>query len=250
MNRSTILILPGLLEDADGFAHQVAGLAEVADVVVADLTRSDSMAGLAADALAQAPEGRFALAGHSMGGYVALEIMRREPQRVEQLALLNTNARPDSPESTENRKRLLALAERDFDAAVSTLLERQLTAEHLADPAMTATITQMARSVGREGFARQQKAIMGRADSRPDLGRIACPTLVIAARDDAIMPLALLEELAGGIPGARLEVIDECGHASMIEQPEAVTDALHLWLAGEPRRGPAVVAGPRRPAPT
>jgi len=250
MNKTSLLILPGLLEDADGFAHQVAGLAEVTDVVVADLTRSDTMAGLAADALAQAPEGPFALAGHSMGGYVALEIMRSAPSRVERLALLNTNARPDSPESTENRKRLIALAERDFDAAVGTLLERQLSPAHLADPVMTATITQMARSVGREAFARQQKAIMARIDSRPDLARIACPTLVLAGRDDAIMPLALLEELADGIPGARLEVVDECGHAAMLECPERVTDALRAWLAGEPRRGPDVVATPRRPSPT
>jgi pimeloyl-ACP methyl ester carboxylesterase len=250
MTKTTFLILPGLIEDADGFAHQVAGLAEVADVLVADLTRSDTIGDLAKDALAQAPEGTFALAGHSMGGYVALEIMRRAPQRVERLALLNTNARPDSPESTENRRRLVALAERDFDAAVATLLERQLSPAHLADPALTATITQMARSVGREAFARQQKAIMGRADSRPDLARIACPTLVVAGKDDVIMPVGLLEELAEGIPGARLEVIDECGHAAMLEQAETVTDALHLWLTGEPRPGPDVVAGSRRPAPT
>jgi pimeloyl-ACP methyl ester carboxylesterase len=250
MRKTALLVLPGLIEDADGFAHQVAGLAEVADIVVADLTRSDTIAGLANDALAQAPQGTFALAGHSMGGYVALEIMRSAPERVERLALLNTNARPDSPESTENRRRLLALAERDFDAAVATLLDKQLSPAHLADPALTATITQMARSVGREAFARQQKAIMGRADSRPGLSRIACPTLVVAGKDDAIMPVALLEELAQGIPGARLEVIDECGHAAMLERPEAVTDALHIWLTGEPRPGPDVVAGTRSPAPT
>jgi pimeloyl-ACP methyl ester carboxylesterase len=250
MTKATLLLLPGLLEDADGFEHQVAGLAQAADVVVADLTRSDTIAGLASDALAQAPDGPLALAGHSMGGYVALEIMRRAPQRVERLALLNTTARPDSPESTENRRRLLAVAERDFEAAAAVLLEKQLTPAHLADPAITATITQMARSIGREAFARQQKAIMGRVDSRPGLARIACPTLVLAGRDDAIMPLALLEELAEGIPGARLQVLDECGHASMLENPEAVTDALHLWLTGEPRPGPDVVAGARRPAPT
>jgi pimeloyl-ACP methyl ester carboxylesterase len=185
-----------------------------------------------------------------MGGYVALEIMRSAPQRVHRLALLNTNARPDSPESTENRRRLLALAERDFEAAAAALLEKQLTPAHMADPAITATITQMARSVGREAFARQQKAIMGRVDSRPGLARIACPTLVLAGRDDAIMPLALLEEIAEGIPGASLVILDECGHMSTLEKPEAVTDALHLWLTGEPRPGPDVVSGVRRPAPT
>ena len=249
MTKTTLLVLPGLLEDADGFAHQSAGLAEVADVIVADLTRSDTIAQLARDALAQAPEGGFALAGHSMGGYVALEILRTAPERVERVALLNTHARPDSAEAAENRRRLLALAERDFDSAVAVLLEKQLTKAHLGEPTLTATITQMARAVGREAFARQQNAILGRVDSRPDLARIACPTLVVAGRDDAIMPLELLEELADGIPGARLEVIDECGHAAMLEHPEKVTDALHVWLTGERRPGPDVVAGARS-APT
>ena len=82
MKKNPVVLLPGLLEDADGFAHQVAGLAEVADVVVADLTRSDSMQALARDALAQAPGGRFALAAHSMGGYVAFEMLRQAPERI------------------------------------------------------------------------------------------------------------------------------------------------------------------------
>lgn len=250
MNKIPVLLLPGLLEDADAFAHQVAGLAEVADIVVADLTRSDTMAGLAGDVLAQAPAGSFALAGHSMGGYVALELVRQAPERVERLALLNTNARPDSPESTENRRRLMALAGKDFEKVVATLLERQLAPAHLADAAITGTITQMAQSIGREAFARQQQAIIGRIDSRPHLAAIRCPTLVVAGREDAIMPLELLQELAKGIAGARLEVVEDCGHMATLEQPERVTQALHLWLTGEPRTGPDVVAGPRRPAPT
>ena len=250
MKKASVLLLPGLLEDADAFAHQVAGLAEIADVRVADLTRSETMADLARDALAQAPSREFALAGHSMGGYVALEILRQAPERIRALALLNTNARPDSAESTENRKRLMALAERDFDAAVATLLDRQLTAAHLADPVITATIAQMAQSVDREAFARQQKAIMGRIDSRPHLAKIRCPTLVVAARDDLIMPLDMLRELAGGIPGAVLRIVEDSGHMATLEQPEAVTQALHRWLTGEPRQGPDVVAEPRRPAPT
>ena len=250
MKKTSVLLLPGLLEDADAFAHQVAGLAEIADVRVADLTRSESMGDLARDALAQAPSREFALAGHSMGGYVALEILRQAPERIRALALLNTNARPDSAESTENRKRLMALAERDFEAAVATLLERQVTPAHLADPAITATITQMAQSVGHEAFARQQKAIIGRIDSRPYLAKIRCPTLVVAARGDLIMPLDVLQELADGIPGAKLEIVEESGHMATLEQPEAVTQALHMWLSGEPRQGPDVVGGPRRPAPT
>jgi pimeloyl-ACP methyl ester carboxylesterase len=250
MTLPNVLLLPGLLEDADGFAHQMAGLAEVAACTVADLTRSDTMAGLAHDALSQAPEGKVAIVGHSMGGYVALEIARRAPERVAALALLNTNARPDSAESTENRRRLLDLAARDFDAVIKTLMQKQLIPAHLADPAITATITQMAHAVGREAFARQQKAIMGRIDSRPHLGAIRCPTLVLAGRGDAIMPVEVLEELARGIPGAKLEIVEESGHMTQLEQPEAVTRALHIWLTGEPGEGVDVVAGTRRPPPT
>jgi pimeloyl-ACP methyl ester carboxylesterase len=143
----------------------------------------------------------------------------------------------------------MAIAERDFEAAIEALLPRQMKPEHFADPAITATLSQMAQSVGREAFARQQQAIIGRVDSRPLLGKIACPTLVLAGRDDVIMPLEVLEELARGIPGAKLVIIEDCAHVAMLEQPEAVTDALYFWLAGEPRKGPDVLAGTRRAPP-
>ena len=248
MNKHHVVMLPGLIEDADLYAHQIAGLAEVADCTVADLTQSETIEGLAHDVLAQSPP-RFALVAHSMGGYVALDIVRQAPQRVTALALLNTNARPDSPEATENRRRLMALAERDYEAVIATLLPKVLTAKSLADAAIAGTITSMANSVGREAFARQQKAILGRIDSRPRLAEIRCKTLVVAAREDAIMPLEVLEELARGIPGAKLVIVEECGHVAPLEQPEAVTDALHEWLTGEPTPGPGVVAGTRRPPP-
>ena len=149
MTKPRILFLPGLLEDADAFTQVVEGLRESADCSVADLTRSNTIAGLARDALASAPEGRICLAGHSMGGYVALEVMRQAPGKVERLALLNTNARPDSPESTENRRRAMALAQRDFPAVIEALLPKQLTPEHLQDTEITGTISTMALSVGK-----------------------------------------------------------------------------------------------------
>ncbi len=230
MARTPVVFLPGLLEDSDAFAHQVARIQQSTTCAVADLTRSDSIAGLARDALKEAPGDRFALAGHSMGGYVALEVMRQAPQRVERLALLNTNARPDSAESAENRKRLIALAGKDFPAVVQTLMQRVVAKEALADPDITGTIGAMALAVGKDAFVRQQTAIMARADSRPGLRAIACPTLVVAARDDAIMPLELLEEIARGIPKATLAVIERSGHTPSLERPEELTDLLVSWL--------------------
>jgi pimeloyl-ACP methyl ester carboxylesterase len=227
-----LLILPGLLEDADSFHALMVGVQDVAMVRVADMTHADTIAGLARDALRQAPEGPLHLLGHSMGGYVALEIMRAAPQRVVKLALLNTHARPDSAESTENRRRLMALAERDFPGVIQALLPKLMTEAHATDAALVGIVTSMALAVGKEAFLRQQEAIIGRIDSRPHLKDIRVPTLVLAGRDDALMPLAILEELAHGIPGAKLAVIDECGHMASMEQPRAVIRLVREWLTG------------------
>jgi len=227
---ANLLFLPGLLEDADGFTPLIEGLRAHAACTVADLTRSDAMADLARDALDQAPDGRFALAGHSMGGYVALELMRQAPERVERLALLNTHARPDSAESTENRRRLMALAERDFPAVIAALMPKLMTPGHLQDAALTGVVGGMALAIGKDAFERQQEAIIGRVDSRPHLKDIGCPTAVIAGRDDQLMPVELLKELADGIPGARLTLIEDCGHMAALEQPARVLQALIEWL--------------------
>jgi pimeloyl-ACP methyl ester carboxylesterase len=230
MAAPSVLFLPGLAEDADVFCEQIERIRQDRACVVADLTRAESIAALASEALRQAPEGPLALAGHSMGGYVALEILRQSPQRVERLALLNTNARPDTPESTENRKRLMALAEKDFPAVIRTLMPKLVAEEHMADVKITGAITEMALATGVEAFMRQQRAIIGRIDSRPHLAAIRCPTLVVAARKDAIMPVEVLEELASGIPGARLAIIEKSGHVAPVEQPKDVAALLVEWL--------------------
>ena len=237
-----VLFLPGLLEDADAFQPLVIGLADVATIVVADLTRSNTIPGLAKDALDQAPAEKFLLAGHSMGGYVALEVMRQAPGRVTALALLNTNARPDSPESTENRRRLMALAERDFEAVSTTLLPKLMTREHLEDPVLTGMIGSMALAVGKEAFRRQEEAIIGRIDSRPHLKDIRCRTVVIAARHDQLMPVEILKELADGIPGARLEIVEDSGHMASIEQPERVAALMRAWVTGDENASAAGVS--------
>jgi len=228
--KTPLLWLPGLLADARVFGPQVAALSDVADATVADMTGADSIAVLAQNALATMPPGPFALAGFSMGGYVALEILRLAPERVTALALLNTNARPDSPEAAANRRRLMALAPRDFTTVLEALIPKQLHPAHLGDTQLTGLLRQMAQAVGVEGFLRQQEANLGRRDSRAHLATIRCPTVVIAGAEDAIMPREFLEELAHGIPDARLEVIANCGHVSPLEQPEAITAAVRTLL--------------------
>jgi pimeloyl-ACP methyl ester carboxylesterase len=165
-----------------------------------------------------------------MGGYVALELMRQAPGRVERLALLNTNARPDSAEATANRKRLIDLAEKDFKAVIQALMPKLVTEEHLKDLDIAGTITEMALGTGKEAFIRQERAIMGRIDSRPHLASIRCKTLVLAARDDQLMPVEILEELARGIPRSTLAVVEDSGHMASIEQPHEVAELLEAWL--------------------
>lgn len=230
-DRIPLLLLPGLLCDGELFAPQVSGLAGVADARVADLTAHDTMSGVAADALARAPWQRFALAGLSMGGYVAYEILRQAPDRVLGLALIDTSARPDTPESTANRRRLMALAERDFPAVAETLLPKLLAPVHAADARLAAVVRDMADRVGAAAFARQQLAIIGRPDSRPGLAAIGCPTIVVAGRDDALMPHEVHDEQAAAIPGADLAILGDCGHLASIEQPDRVNAALGGWLA-------------------
>jgi pimeloyl-ACP methyl ester carboxylesterase len=166
-----------------------------------------------------------------MGGYVAFEIWRRAPQRVARLALFDTSARPDTPEQTRRRRALLALSESGmFRGVTPRLLPQLLHPDHLATP-LAADVMAMAEHVGRPAFHRQQRAIMHRPDSRPDLPRIAVPTLVGVGEGDILTPPDLAEEMAAAIPGARLLRVAGAGHLPSMEQPEAVTVALREWLA-------------------
>ena len=226
-----LVLIPGLLCDERLWRHQAEGLADLADpVLIPDVTGRDSVEGMARDILEASPE-RFALAGLSMGGYVALEIMRQAPQRVEALALLDTSARPDTPEQTKARLALIEMA-RDgrFDEAWRTLLPKIVHPDRVEDPEIRSAVEGMARSVGPEAFERQERAIIGRPDSRGDLSDISCPTLVLCGREDALTPPSLHEELADGIPGATFRLVDRSGHLSTLERPEEVTHAMREWL--------------------
>ena len=225
-----LVLLPGLLCDAALWRAQVEGLGVVAEPLVIDLTRDDSLGGMARRALAAAPPS-FALAGLSMGGYVAQEIMRQASERVSKLALLDTSARADTPEQTARRRGLIELSEKgEFKGVTPRLLPLLIHPARHEDKPLTDVVTGMAERVGKEAFLRQQKAIMGRPDGREDLRRIACPTLVLCGRQDALTPLALHEEIAGLVPGAKLQVVDDCGHLSTLEKPLTVTAALRQWL--------------------
>ena len=230
MARESLVLLPGLLCDAALWAPQVEALADDYEIFVADFTRADTIAGMAEAALALAPE-RFNLAGLSMGGYVAQEVVRRVPGRLRRLALLDTSARPDTDEQRSRRRGLIELAQKgQFKGVTPRLLPQLIHPARQQDAALTATVMGMAERVGPDAFLRQQKAIMGRVDSRPDLPRIACPALVLCGRDDVLTPLELSREMAEAVPGAELVVVEECGHLSSLERPAEVNAAFRRWL--------------------
>jgi pimeloyl-ACP methyl ester carboxylesterase len=227
-----LVFVPGLLCDELMWRPQLTALAAVADCWVADHTRSETMAEVAADVLRDSPFEKFALAGLSMGGYVALEMVRQAEHRVQKLALLDTSARADTPEQSRKRRDFISLAERGrFLGITHILLPMLVHRSHLANQELVSTIKKMAKNTGKDAFIRQERAIISRADSLPLLPRIACPTLVLCGRQDTLIPLARHEEMAARIPGSRLEIVEECGHLSTMERPAETSAALARWLA-------------------
>ena len=224
------MLIPGLLASARMYAAQVPQLWRAGPVMIADHTRDDSMSGIARRILSAAPA-RFALAGLSMGGYIAVELLRQAPQRIAKVALLDTSARADAPEQTAMRRAQMTLASQGRLAeVVEQQFPRLVQRARRADVELRQLFDLMAQEVGAAGFIRQQTAILGRADSRATLGSIRCPALVLVGEGDELTPPELAAEIAAGIPGARLTTVPQCGHMSTLEQPDEVTRALLEWL--------------------
>jgi pimeloyl-ACP methyl ester carboxylesterase len=225
-----VMLIPGLLDSARLYAPQIPALWSTGPVMVADHTRDDSMAAIAARILTNAPP-VFALVGLSMGGYIAFEIVRQAPQRVARLALLDTSARADTPEQSAARRTQMALASQGrFSQVLDAQFPRLVGRSRRTDTSLRELLDLMAQEVGVAAFTRQQTAIMGRMDSRPTLGGIRCPTLVLVGEDDELTPPERAVEMAEGIAGARLVSVPRCGHMSTLEQPDEVTRALLEWL--------------------
>lgn len=230
--KQPLVLLPGLLCDAALWEPQLSDLADIADFFVADVTEHETMKDMAASVLRDSPWKEFALAGLSMGGYVVQEIMRQVPQRVTRLALLDTRSRPEQPEETERRHQFMkvAQAERGFTPVTNRMLPLLLYPSRVKDAPLVKVIREMAERTGVEAYIRQQKAIISRPDFRPALTNIKCPTLVLCGRQDQLTPLENSEEMAAAIPGAKLVIVEECGHMSTLERPEIVNNAMRKWL--------------------
>ena len=235
MAEDTLVLVPGLNCTQRLYEPQMAALAPICKIIVADHGRDDSMTAIASRVLAAAPD-RFALGGLSMGGYVALEIMRQAPGRVTRLALLDTNARADTDEVRENRKSLMALAEDGrFVSVHDALWPKLVHARRQSDSALEQIVREMALETGPQAFVRQQRAIMSRRDSRALLPSIEVPVLVLVGDADQLTPPEQAREMADLLPRASLTVVPGCGHLSTLEQPGHVSRAIEAWLGAAPR---------------
>ena len=229
-SKTPLILAPGLLCDESLWAHQTRYLSDIADIGIAETTLDDNLAAMARRILDAAPP-RFALAGLSMGGYVSLEIMRQAPQRIERLALIDTSADADSPEQRERRLGFIDQVNHGaFKGVTSRLLPLLIHEDRLGDDVLTTRIMAMAEHVGKDAFLRQQNAIMNRKSGIDDLADLSCAVLVMCGRQDMLTTLDQHRAMAAAAPGAKLVIVEDCGHLSPLERPYAVSAALRYWL--------------------
>ena len=238
MARTALLLVPGVLCSPRLFARQLAALGADADIVVPDWRKAplgiwDSWQSAARWVADQMPAEKFALAGLSLGGMLAVEIMQFAAERVTQLALLDTGMRGQNEAERAIRRARIRLAEQGhFELVLGLQMARFLPAYRLPDTGLVGEVMTMCGEIGVEIYKRQEELAAIRADRRPDLPKIKCPTIVVCGRDDAATPLFLSEEMAAAIKGSELIVVEECGHLVTMEKPDETNAILKSWLAG------------------
>ncbi len=231
-SRSTnLLLLPGMMCDARMWTNQVNALAGECSITVADIAKAADVSSIARQVLEAAPP-QFAMAGLSMGGIVALEMWRQAPERIERLALLDSNYKADAPDRRRIRERQI---ERANNGALRSVLRDELKPNYLAachqtNLVLLDEVLRMGIDLGPEIFVRQSLALRDRPDSAHTLHDIDCPVLILCGEEDTLCPVSLHEEMAAAINGSQLRVVPDCGHLSAMEQPGAVNSALHEWL--------------------
>ena len=233
-DKPRLLFVPGHMCDERLYAAQVAALSPDFDCQVMVFRRERSLGEIARAIFATQPE-RFHYVGLSMGGYIAFELLRQQPERLISLALLDTKATADQAPQRASR-----LADRErartsgLENLVAELPGRWLAPNHAADAALSELVRSMAGNIGIDGLIAQQDAMLARPDSMADLSRVACPSLVVVGRQDQVTPLAdhqaMVEHIGKHRADCRFEIIEDCGHLSTSEQPAATSRLLRAWL--------------------
>jgi len=236
MTKTPLLLVPGLLCSPRLYGPQLAGLGDIAEIVVPDWRKAplaifDTWEKTARWVVEQMPSPHFALAGLSLGGMIAVEIMQFAAGRVSRLALLDTGMRSQNPtEQAVRRARVRLASEGHFELVLGLQMSRFLPAYRLPDKMLVDEVMTMCSETGVEIYKRQEELAATRVDRRPDLPKIKCPTIVVCGRDDVATPLAFSQEIAAGIKGSELIVIEECGHLITLEKPEETNAILRKWL--------------------
>lgn len=228
MARQDLILVPGLICDDELWSHARAHLSDIANCIVVPADSADTMQGMARDVLAAAPK-RFAIAGFSMGGYVATEVLRQAPDRVTRLALLDTSSRVDTAEKAAGRRRTIADCENGrFDQVINAFVPQLLHPDRMVEP-LADRVRAMGHRVGAARFARRHRAMLTRSAPRDVLEAFKGPVRVVTGRSDRLTPLQEHQELADWSRG-RLSIVEDCGHMPPLERPQAATALLRDWL--------------------
>lgn len=231
MSTEPVVFLPGMMCDARLFAPQIGDLSRDRVVSVAPITQGERIEEIASGLLDHLPA-RFALAGLSMGGIVAMEILRRAPDRVTRIALMDTNALAETPQSSAGYEPLVAKLRAGMVAeAVDMMLGDNVLAPGAHRLEVLAQVVEMAGMIGPETLVRQVRALQRRRDYQAVLRRCQVPALVLCGAADTLTPPRRHEFMAGLIPGAALCLIEGAGHLPVLERPAETNAALRGWLA-------------------
>lgn len=230
INRPKLVSLAGLLCDQRMWQSVAAQLEKDADIEIMSFAGFDDLTEMARYVLSSV-EGNFALAGHSMGGRVALEIYRLAPHRVTHLALLNTGVHPKSDKEIPGRMRLIeAVKQHGMSILADEWLVPMMSPRGLENRSLMETLRHMVMEYSVEDFEKQIQALINRPDAEGQLANISVPTLLLSGTQDTWSPVAQHQTIQQKIAGSELVVIDEAGHMAPVEQPENVAAALHSWL--------------------
>ncbi len=227
---SSLVLLPGLMCDERLFAPQIKEFSNQLDLLIGDITGHDTIEGIAKDVLQQAPSS-FCLAGLSMGGIVAMEVVRQAPTRVQKLALLDTSPLAELDEIKERRNSQIAKV---LSGGLLAVMRDELKPFYVDDVSNKVEILsicmEMAMKLGPQVFKRQSHALQSRPDQQATLRKIAVPTLVLCGEHDQLCSVAKHQLMHSLIPNSKLVIIKYAGHLTTLEQPEKVNRAFSEWL--------------------
>jgi len=231
MLREPLVFLPGLMCDARLFGPQIAALSSEIAVMAAPITHGDRVEEIASALLDVLPA-RFALAGLSMGGIVAMEVLRRAPDRVTRIALMDTNPLAETPQVAAAREPQIVAAR---TGKLEEVMREEMKPNYLApgpnQAAVLDLVMEMALSLGPDVFVRQSRALQRRIDQQSTLRKIKVPTLVLCGEHDTLCPVKRHEFMSELIPNAVLKIVEGAGHLPTLEKPDATIAALRDWMA-------------------